>query len=77
MFSIMSRPVEYKILDSMSKVKVTLRGQMSKLGHLYLVWAVTSQVIVVPPLYLVEMFTLICRGVTYKTHDFMSKVKVT
>ena len=77
MFSIMSRRVAYKTHDSMSKVKVTLRGQRSKLGHLYLVRAVTSQVIVVSPWYFVEMFTLICRGVTYKTHDYMSKVKVT
>ena len=77
MFSIMSRPVEYKILDSMSKVKVTLRGQMSKLGHLYLVWAVTSQVIVVSPWYLVEMLSIMSRCVAYKTHDTMSKVKVT
>ena len=49
MFIMMSRRVAYKTHDSMSKVKVTLRGQRSKLGHLYLVRAVSSQVIVVSP----------------------------
>ena len=43
------RHVAYKNHDSMSKVKVILRGQRSKLGNLYLVRAVTSQVIVVSP----------------------------
>jgi hypothetical protein len=49
MFNIMSRRVTYKTHDSMSKVKVTLRGQRSKFGHFYLVRAVTKQVIVVSP----------------------------
>ena len=42
---IISRRVEYKSHDSMSKV--ILRGQRSKLCNLYLVRAITSQVIVV------------------------------
>ena len=37
----------YKTHDSMSKVKVTLRGQRSILCNCYLVRAITSQVIVV------------------------------
>ena len=42
MFIIMSRRVAYKTHDSMSKVKVTLRGQRSKMCNLCLVQAITS-----------------------------------
>ena len=44
-----------------------------------LVRAVTSHVIVIFSYNLVEMFTMICRRVAYKTHDYVqtSKVKVT
>ena len=47
MFTIIRRRVEYKIHESMSKVKVTLRGQRSIFCNLYLVWVMSSQVIVV------------------------------
>jgi hypothetical protein len=42
MFIMMSRRVAYKTHDSTSKVKVTLRGQRSKMCSLCLVWAITS-----------------------------------
>ncbi len=77
MFTLICRGVTYKTHDYMSKVKVTLRGQKSKLCNLYLVKPTTSRVIVVSSWYLVKMFTLICRCVTYKTYDSMSKVKFT
>ena len=73
---ILSRRFGYKTHDYMSKVKVTLWGQMTKFSNLYLVRAITSQVIIISSWYFVEMFTLICRRVAYKTHDSMSKVKV-
>jgi hypothetical protein len=74
MFTVICRGVTYKTHDYMSKFKVTFRGQRSKLCNLYLVRPTTSRVIVVSLWYLVEMFTLICRRVTYKTYDSMSKV---
>ena len=43
----------------------------------YLASAITSQVIVIYLSYLVNMFTIICRCVAYKTRDSMSNVKVT
>ena len=42
MFIMMSRRVAYKTHDSMSKVKVTLGGQRSKMCNLCLVRAITS-----------------------------------
>ena len=66
-----------RLMTLMSKIKVTLTGQRSKICNLYFVRAVTSQVIVVSSLYFLQMFTLICRRVAYKTHDSISKVKVT
>ena len=77
MFTIKCRCVAYKTHDSMSKVKVTLVGQRSIFCNLYLVWAITSQVIVVSSWYLVNLLTSICRCVAYKTHDSMSNVTVT
>ena len=41
-FIMISRRVAYKNHDSMSKVKVTLRGQRSKMFNLCLVRAITS-----------------------------------
>ena len=74
MFTLICRRVKYDTHDSMLKVKITLRGQRSKLCNLNLVWADSSQVIVVLSYYL-EMFTLTSRYV--KTYDSMSNVKVT
>ena len=47
MFIMMSRRVTYKAHDSMSKVKVTSRGQRSNMRNLCVVRAITSLVIVV------------------------------
>ena len=74
MFTVICRGITYKTHDHMSKFKVTLRVQRSKLCNLYLVRPTTSRVIVVSSWFLVEIFTLICRRVTYKTYDSMSKV---
>ena len=77
MFNMLCRRVTYKTHDSMSKVKVTLRVKRSKMCNLCLVRAITSKVIVVSSWNFVEMFTMFCRCVAHKTHDSMSKVKVT
>ena len=47
-----------------------------KFCNLYLVWAITSLIIVISLWHLVHIITIICSCVTYKTLDFMSKVKV-
>ena len=58
----------FKTHGSMLKVKVTLRGQRSKLYSLYRVWVITSQIMVVSSLYYVEMFTLICKHHTRQVY---------
>ena len=75
MFAIICRCCAYKIHDSMSKAKVTLRGQR---WFLPFQWYITSQIIVIYSWYLVSIITIIiCRCVPYKTRNFMSNVKVT
>ena len=58
----------FKTHGSMLKVKVTLRGQRSKLYSLYRVLVITSQIMVVSSLYYVEMFTLICKHHTRQVY---------
>ena len=60
---------------TMSKSKVTPKCQRWTFCNLYIVLAITSQVIVVSSWYLVsKLFNIICWCVAYKTHDY---VKVT
>ena len=63
---------------SMSKIKVPLRGQRSKLYRLYRVWVITSQIIVVfyNTVYncLFWHVIIVIGRYVNKTHDPMSKV---
>ena len=70
MITLTCRWVAYKTNDSMSKVNVTHRGQRSEISILCLVQAINYQTIVISSYKVVEMFTLMCRRITYKTNDY-------